>query len=211
MEARWFFVMGVWMSLGFGISVSSDVNCWTIVDISFVWQVVILVSSDDLSKLPRAFFMMLSNKFVMKWVFCWHCWVSSNTISSTCEGRLSSEVISVVERQKESKFYGVLTLVIIFLSNNWDILTAMQPSSKLMPLYHFSFSNCFEISTVFTFSILLYCRQYLTQHRRWIFTIIFCLTSCLVWWGNRKLLKSYTDVFFTTSVTYHVWVMHLLS
>ena len=127
-------MVGVWMSLGIGISVSSDVNCWTIVDISFVWRVLLLVSSDDLSKLPRALFMLSSSKILMKWVFCWHCWVSSNIISSTCEGRLSSEEISVVERQKESKCCGVLTLVIIFLSNNWDILTAMQPSSKLVPL-----------------------------------------------------------------------------
>ena len=126
--------MGVWMSLGIGISVSSDVNCWTIVDVSFVWRAVILVSSDVLSQLPRALFMISSNKILMKWVFCWHCWVSSNIISSTCKGRLSSEEISVMERWKESKCCGALTLVIIFLSNNWDILTAMQPSSKLVPL-----------------------------------------------------------------------------
>ena len=44
----------------------------------------------------------------MKWVFFWQCSVPSNTISSTCEGRLSSEVISVVERWKESKCFGVL-------------------------------------------------------------------------------------------------------
>ena len=105
--------------------VSSDVNFRIVVNISFVWQVVILVSSDNLSKLPRALFMMSSNKFLMKWVLCWRCWVSSDTISFTYEGRLSSEVISVVARRKESKCCGVFTLVIIFLSNNWDILTAM--------------------------------------------------------------------------------------
>ena len=39
----------------------ADVNCWTIVDISYVWRVVILVSSDDFSKLPKALYIMLSN------------------------------------------------------------------------------------------------------------------------------------------------------
>ena len=62
--------------------------------------------------------MMSSNKFLMKLVFCWHCSVSFNKISFACKGRLSSEVISVVERRKESKCCGVLILVIIFLSNN---------------------------------------------------------------------------------------------
>ena len=82
--------MGVWMSLVVGVSVSSDGDCWANVDISFVWRVVILVSSDDLPKLHRALLMMSSNKIFMKRVFCWH-WVSSNIISSTCKGRLSSD------------------------------------------------------------------------------------------------------------------------
>ena len=129
-EVRWFSVMGVWISLGIVITVSSNVNCWTVVDISFVWH-VILVSSDGFSELPRALFMMSSYKFLIKWVFCW---TSSSIISSTWKGRLFSEVISVVEGREESKCCGVLILVIIFLSNNWDILTAMQPPSKLVPL-----------------------------------------------------------------------------
>ena len=124
--------MGLWMSLAVGVSVSSDVDCWTNVDLW--WRVVILVSSDDFSKFHGALFMMSSNKILMKWVFCWRCRESSNVISSTCESRFSSEGISVVERQKESKFFWVLILVIIFLSNSWDTLTAMQPSSKLLPL-----------------------------------------------------------------------------
>ena len=37
-----------------------------IVDISFVRQVVILVSFDDFSKLLRALFMISTNKFLMK-------------------------------------------------------------------------------------------------------------------------------------------------
>ena len=141
------------ISFGIGISVSSNVNCWTIVGISFMWQIVILV-------------IMSSSKLFMKWVFCWHCSVSSKMQSV---GRLSSEVISVVEKQKgcggeTSKCRGVLTLVIVFLSNNWDILTAMQSSSKLVPLVLLIFfSNCFNISTVFTFSNLRYCKQYLTM------------------------------------------------
>ena len=55
-------------------------------------------------------------------MFCWHCSVSSNAISSKCKDRLSSEVMYVVQRPKWSKCCGVLTLLIIFLSINWDIL-----------------------------------------------------------------------------------------
>ena len=124
-EAWSFFVMGVCMSFAIGVSVSSDVDCWTNVDL--LWGVVILISSDDLSKLHRALFMMSSNKILMKWVFCWRCRESSNVISSTCESRFSSEGISVVERRKESKFCWVLTLVIIFLCNSWRL-----PSRRLL-------------------------------------------------------------------------------
>ena len=67
-------------------------------------------------------------------IFGWHRSVSSNSISSACKGILSLEVNSVVERRKECKCCGVYTLVIIFLTNNWDILTPMQPSSKHMSL-----------------------------------------------------------------------------
>ena len=49
------------MSLQIGISVSSDVTRWTIVDISFVWHVVILVLSDNFSKFPRALWCHLTN------------------------------------------------------------------------------------------------------------------------------------------------------
>ena len=89
--------------------------------------------------------------------------------------------ISGAERWKESKCWGFLTLVIIFLYNQ-----------------HFTFPN------------ILYCRQYLTLQRRWIFTIVFCLTWCLVWRGNRKFLKSYTDVFIIIFVICYVWVMYLI-
>ena len=175
--------------LGIGISVSSDMNCWTIVDISFMWQVVILVSSDDLSKLPRALFMMSFNKFLIKWVFCWHCWVSPNIVSSTCESRLSSEEISVVERRKESKCCGVLTSVIIFLSNNWDILTAMQPSSKLVPLVLL----IFLITALTSARFLLFLIFYIADNI-WLCKGGGCSLSFFVWldvWSD-EVIKSFS-------------------
>ena len=126
-------------------------NCWHFICVtrcylSLIWWFF---------KLPRALFMISSNKFLMKWVFCWRCSVSSSTISFDWKGRLFSEVISVVERQKESKFYGVLTLVIIFLSNNWEILTAVQPSSKLVPLVLLIFFVIALISAWFLLFLIL--------------------------------------------------------
>ena len=59
-EVRWFSMMGVRTSLG--ISVSSVVNCWAIADISFV----ISIASDDFSELPKALFMMSSNRLLMR-------------------------------------------------------------------------------------------------------------------------------------------------
>ena len=109
-------------------------NCW-----HFIYVASCHFSVIGWFKLPRALFMMSSNKFLMKWVFCRYYWVSPNIISSTSKGRLSSEVTSVVEKQKESKCCGVLKLEIIFLSNDWDMLTAMQPSSKLVPLVLLTF------------------------------------------------------------------------
>ena len=61
-EVRWFLVMGVWISLEIEITISSDVNCCIIVGISFLRHDVILVTSDDFSKLPRALLVMSSKK-----------------------------------------------------------------------------------------------------------------------------------------------------
>lgn len=61
-EVRWFLVMGVWILLEIEITISSDVNCCIIVGISFLRHAVILVTSDDFSKLPRALLVMSSKK-----------------------------------------------------------------------------------------------------------------------------------------------------
>ena len=124
-------MIGIWLSLWIKISVSLDVNRWTIVGVSFVRQVVVLVASDDFSKFNRVLFMISSNQLPIKWVFHCHCSVWSYSISFTCKRRLSLEVISVVKRQKESKCCKVLTLVKIFLYNNRNMLTSIWPSSKI--------------------------------------------------------------------------------
>ena len=102
---------------------------------------------------------------------CWHFSVSSNTISSTYKGRLSSEVISVVARRTESKWCRILTLVIIFLSNNWDILTAMLPLSKLVSIV-----------------LLIFLVTALTSARFLLFLILWIAGSNRLCKGGRSLL-----------------------
>ena len=130
------------------------------------------------------------------WSECFAGIAEYRLISSTCESRLSSEVISVVERPKESKRCWVLTLVIIFLSNNWDTLTAKQPSSKLVPLVFLMFLVIALTSTRLLL-FLIFC----IADNIWLCTgggyslSLFVLTWCVIWWGNRNC---------------HVWVMYLV-